>query len=170
MSTKRIMLMFAALGLALAVMLVQQVTASQPPSRDAQIYAQSIRALVGQQLRTENTIYIVTHTTAGTSNEVIVFKLEPQPILEPTQREITAILGDLPGDVVWVPDQDTGMAAAQPGDLVIGLGRIQPQEDGSVQVVAGYVCPGWCGQGWNYILEIDGSLWHVTGSTGGWTS
>ncbi len=90
---------------------------------------------------------------------------------EDVQQGITAALSDLPAEVRWVDSwEDTpldDMGRVEGGDgVLVTLGNIHPQADGSVHVPASLHCGNLCATGLTYILaEVDGA-WQVTGTTG----
>lgn len=115
-------------------------------------------------------IYILTSTddsVGGTGEPPNAAPIEPA-----VQEAITAGLGDLPAEILWVPDWDAvpinpDNGAVDEGDgVIITLGNVYEQDDGSVHVAASLHCGGLCATGMTYILENTGAGWEITGTTG----
>jgi len=51
--------------------------------------------------------------------------------------------------------------------IVLRLGPLAPQRDGSLHIPASYTCGGLCGSGSTHVLELQDGRWVVTGSAGG---
>jgi hypothetical protein len=115
-------------------------------------------------------VYIVTTTDDGSLLDAPA--TPPQKLSAELQQAIEAGLTDLPFEIVWVEslddvpvDPNNGAIAGGQG-IVITLGNILPQNDGSVQLPFYMVCGGLCALGKTYVLnQIDG-VWQVTGSVG----
>jgi hypothetical protein len=142
---------------------------------EAQIYAAAIRQ-----------IYTVDHSFGQAPGWPLVYVLSttedsamfdaptaPPKTLSAALREaIAAELTDQPFELIWIEGQDE--APIDPGDgrvaegdgIIITLGNIDPQEDGSVQLSFFMICGGLCGIGKTYVLTQTGDAWQVTGSTG----
>jgi len=142
---------------------------------EAQIYAATIRQ-----------IYTVDHSFGEAPGWPLVYVVSvtddsamfdaptaPSQSLSPALQEaITAALADQPFDLLWIKsheeapiDPSNGRVAKGEG-IIISLGNIHPQEDGSVQVSFFMTCGGLCGIGKTYVLNQAGETWQVTGSTG----
>jgi hypothetical protein len=50
--------------------------------------------------------------------------------------------------------------------IVLRLGPISPQLDGSLHIPASYTCGGTCGSGSTHVLKMRDGAWVVTGSVG----
>jgi hypothetical protein len=89
-----------------------------------------------------------------------------------TVREsITALLADLPTEVIWVETRDEAPLEADTGAVVDGgalitLGNIAPQSDGSVHVPASIYVANLAAGGQTYVLEEVDGVWTITGTTG----
>lgn len=141
----------------------------------AQIYAAAIRE-----------IYTVDHSFGEAPGWPLVYALTftddstmfdgpkaPSETLPATLQEaIAAELSDLPFEMIWIDDFDeapidpTDGSVADGQGIIITLGNIHPQDDGSVQLSFFMTCGGLCGIGKTYILNQVGDAWQVTGSTG----
>lgn len=114
--------------------------------------------------------YILTHTDDSVGDPEIE-QLEPQGLATAVQTEISAALAHLPTNIVWVEartavplDDATGSVAN--GGIILTLGNIHPQSDGTV-LVSGSIYVGMLAAGGQtYILEQDGSGWQIKGTTG----
>lgn len=149
--------------------------ADPEPSDAAAIYSAVVRQLYTED-HTFNEppnwprIYILTSTddSVGGTGE----PPNAAPIDESLQEAITAELGDLPAGVQWVSDWeavpiDADNGAVDGGDgVIITLGNVYEQDDGSVNVPASLHCGGLCATGMTYILEQTDSGWAITGTTG----
>lgn len=88
------------------------------------------------------------------------------------QQAITAGLSDLPFEVIWIDSHDeapidpTNGQVAEGDGIIISLGNIHSQDDGSVQLPFFMTCGGLCGIGKTYVLTQAGDAWRVTSSTG----
>ena len=88
------------------------------------------------------------------------------------QDAITAELAEEPFQLIWIDEREgapidpTNGQVANGKGIVISLGNIHPQDDGSVQLSFFMTCGGLCGIGKTYVLsQVDGA-WQVTGSVG----
>ena len=96
---------------------------------------------------------------------------EPQILPDSTQREIVAILVDLPAEFVWVDDADEvplddHTHAVAGGGAIITLGNIHFQPDGSALVSTKLYFAPLGALGKTYVLEQLNGEWSVTGDTG----
>lgn len=142
---------------------------------EAQIYAAAIRQ-----------IYTVDHSFGEAPGWPLVYVVSvtddsvmvdaptaPSETLSPALQEaITAELADQPFELIWIEDQaeapfDPGNGLVAEGEgIIISLGNIHPQKDGSVQLPFFMTCGGLCGIGKTYVLNQAGATWQVTGSAG----
>lgn len=142
---------------------------------EAQIYAAAI-----------NQIYTVDHSFGEPPGWPLVYVVSvtddsvmvdaptaPSETLSPALQEaITAELADQPFEVIWIESQDeapidpTNGRVAEGEGIIITLGNIHPQGNGSVQLPFFMICGGLCGIGKTYVLSQAGDGWQVTGSTG----
>ncbi len=122
------------------------------------------------------TIYVISNTGDGTGRP----EDEENPsraIPESVQSEITGLLDDLPGDIIWIEKrqdaefEDNEGAEVKNRGAIISIGNIQVQADGSVQVAGSIYTASMAAGGTTYILKkIDGA-WRITGRVGGfWIS
>jgi len=115
-------------------------------------------------------VYVVTVTDDSAMFDAP--KAPPQTIPAGLQASIAARLNDLPFELIWVDsafeapsDPANGLVAGGDG-IIISLGNIHPQDDGSVQLSFFMTCGSLCGIGKTYVLsQVDGA-WQVTGSVG----
>ena len=107
-------------------------------------------------------------TIAGTGEE----DAASRELAGPVQEAVTTALGDLPAEIIWVaawdevPISDEDGAVDQGDGIIITLGNIHEQEEGTVHVPASLHCGGLCATGMTYILELTPSGWTVTGTDG----
>ncbi|MCB8983429.1 MAG: hypothetical protein H6659_06380 [Ardenticatenaceae bacterium] len=98
-------------------------------------------------------------------------QLEPQVLATAVQTEITAALAHLPTNIVWVESRtavplDDATGSVANNGIIITLGNIHPQSDGTA-LVSGSIYVGMLAAGGQtYILEQDGSGWQIQGTTG----
>ena len=154
------------------------VEASKPLSDSdmGQIYATAVRQVYtvdhsfGGDPPDFSLVYIVTTTDDGSMLDAPASA--PQKLSAELQQAIAAGLTDLPFEVKWVEslddvpvDPNNGQIAGGEG-IVITLGNILPQDDGTVQLPFFMVCGGLCALGKIYVLEEVSGTWQVTGSVG----
>lgn len=145
------------------------------PGDQAEIYATTIRQ-----------IYTVDHSFSEAPGWPLVYVVSvtddsamvdaptapSQTLSAELQEAITAELTDQSFELIWIGDikeapvdPTNGQVAGGEG-IIITLGNIHAQDDGSVQLPFFMTCGGLCGIGKTYVLsQIDGA-WQVTGSTG----
>jgi hypothetical protein len=136
-------------------------------------------------------IYTQDDTFGGTFNASIVYLLrttndsvgdpdvqqsKSRPVSKAIQDEIELSLADLPARVVWVNDSsavpvDTTTRAIANDGVILTLGNIHTQGDGTVLVSGSiYIAPLAAG-GQTYILKKVNGIWEISGTTGSrWTS
>lgn len=173
----RIKLLFLALSLLLATAGCR--THSDPgvlnTGDEAAIYAAAIRQIYhvdhsfgeppGWPL-----VYVVTTTddsvAPGESSEV------SGRLSDEVQEAVAAEVEGEPFQLIWIEIRDeapvdpTNGQVADGEGIIITLGNVHPQDDGSVQLPFFMTCGGLCGIGKTYVLaEVSGS-WEVTGSIG----
>jgi hypothetical protein len=142
---------------------------------EAQIYAAAIRQIYTVDHSFGESpgwtlVYLVTTTDDSTMFDGPV--APAQTLSAELQQAITAGLSDLPFEVIWVAGHDevpidstNGQVAGGEG-IIVSLGNIHPQDDGSVQLPFFMTCGGLCGIGKTYVLTQANGLWSVTGSVG----
>ena len=98
-------------------------------------------------------------------------QLEPQVLATAVQTEISTALAHLPTNIVWVESRtavslDSATGAVANNGIIITLGNIHPQRDGTV-LVSGSIYVGMLAAGGQtYILEKDANGWQIKGTTG----
>lgn len=144
-------------------------------SDDAQIYAVAIRE-IHSITPSRGLVYVVT-----TTEDYTIFDAPTAPsqlLPADLQEAITAELADEPYELIWIEAFDDapfdpanwrdveGWTIAEGDGMIITLGNIHPQDDGSVQLSFFMTCAQMCGIGKNYVLEQYDGVWRVTGSVG----
>lgn len=129
-------------------------------------------------------IYTVDDTFGGTSKLPLIYLLSVEDsngsaipyaspgstLPAPVQQGVVAALADLPAQFKWV--ESAGEVKRNKDNVVEGngaiitLGKVRPQEDGSVQVTSSIYLGPMAAGGQTYILENQGGEWKVTGTTG----
>jgi hypothetical protein len=116
------------------------------------------------------TVYVVSVTDDGIGDPDTE-QSDPQSISPELQEGVVEALADLPADIIWVDDaatvaveEDTG-AVADSG-VIVTLGNIHEQEDGSALVSGSIYIASLAAGGQTYIVEQVGGVWQVTGTTG----
>ena len=142
---------------------------------NAQIYATAIRE-IHTYARSSSLVYVVIPT-----EDMVIFvgPIHPsQKLAADLQEAITAELAEENYQLIWIEafedaptspiNQETGdgWKIAEGEGMIITLGNIHPQEDGSVQLSFFMACADVCGIGMNLILNQDYGNWHVSGSVG----
>ena len=140
-------------------------------------------AVIRQILDTDDTfggtlekpvVYILTRTDDA-AGDPTVGSSESETIDDDVREGITAALSDAPSTITWIDSRDQleleDNGSITGGGVLITLGNIHPQEDGT-QYVGGSIYVGSLAAGGNtYILENQGGTWTITGKTGmGWVS
>ena len=141
----------------------------------AQIYAAAIREIHAIAW-SSGLVYVITTT------EELVYAEAPtapaQKLPADLQEAITSELADERFEVIWIeafddapigpsnPQIAKGWHIAEGEGIIITLGNIEPQDDGSVQLSFIMTCADVCGIGKTYVLNQYYNNWHVTGSVG----
>jgi len=140
-------------------------------------------AVIRQILDTDDTfggtlekpvVYILTRTDDA-AGDPTVGSSESETIDDDVREGITAALSDVPSTITWIDSRDDlefeDNGSITGGGVLITLGNIHPQDDGT-QYVGGSIYVGSLAAGGNtYILENQGGTWTITGKTGmGWVS
>ena len=141
----------------------------------AQIYAAAIRE-IHSYARSSTLVYVVT-----TTEDMAIFDgpIDPsQKLPDDLQEAIMAELAEETYELIWIeapedaptspinPETGDGWKIAEGEGMIITLGNIHPQEDGSVQLSFFMACADVCGIGMNLVLNQDYDNWHVSGSVG----
>lgn len=115
-------------------------------------------------------VYIL--TTTDDSAMVDAPAVPAQKLAAELQEAITAELTNEPFELIWIDafddapiDPANGQIAEGEG-IVITLGNIHPQDDGSVQMPFSMTCGGLCGIGKTYVLNQIDDIWQISGSVG----
>jgi len=142
---------------------------------DAKIYATAIREIHSFE-HSRSLVYVVTTTEDYT---IFESSTDPSQLLPANLQEaITAELANEPYQLIWIETfddasidpanwRDVEVWRIADGDgMIITLGNIHPQYDGSVQLSFFMTCAQMCGIGKNLVLKIQNGVWHVIGSVG----
>ena len=170
MRTKTLLLSLLLLLVATSCMVTGVTT-----NDDAQIYAAAIREIHSFEY-SRSLVYVITTTEDYT----IFDALTDSPKLLPAglQEAITTELADEPYQLVWIEKFEDasfnpanwrdveGWKIAEGDGMIITLGNIHPQDDGSVQLSFFMTCAQMCGIGKNFVLKQHNGVWRVTGSVG----
>jgi hypothetical protein len=142
---------------------------------DAQIYA----AAIGQIYNVDHSfgeppgwplVYVV--TTTDDSVMVDTPTAPSQKIPADLQEAIAAELAGEPFELIWIeavddaPVDPTSGQISDGDGIIITLGNIHPQDDGSVQLPFYMTCGGLCGIGKTYVLNQINGVWQISGSVG----
>jgi hypothetical protein len=145
------------------------------PNQDAQIYAAAIRE-IHSITPSRGLVYVIT-----TTEDYTIFDAPTaasQLLAADLQEAITAQLADEAYELIWIAAFDDapidppnwrdaeGWRIADDDGMIITLGNIHPQDDGSVQLSFFMTCADMCGIGKNYVLKPDNGGWRVTDSVG----
>ena len=115
-------------------------------------------------------VYILTKTDDSVGDPEIE-QSDSQTIGQIVQAEVTAALSHLPANIVWVvaetavPTNPTTGAVANNG-VILTLGNIHSQRDGSVLVSGSIYIGSLAAGGQTYILEKVNGIWRISGTTG----
>ena len=114
--------------------------------------------------------YILSQTDDSVGDPEIE-QLEPQVLATAVQSEITAALAHLPTNIVWVESRtavplDDATGSVADGGIIMTLGNIQPQKDGTVLVSASIYVGMLAAGGQTYVLEQAAGGWQIKGTTG----
>lgn len=162
----------------LGLSLLSACTLSDPSGADldeAAIYAVLIRQLYevddtyGGTLRAP-IVYVVSRTDDSVGDPEND-RVAPVNLAETLQGDIVVALADLPAEFLWVANQrdvalnpDTGQVT---GDgVIITMGNIHLQKDGSVQVSGSIYIASLAAGGQTYLLQQQDGQWTVVGTTG----
>jgi hypothetical protein len=132
-----------------------------------------------------NQIYTVDDTFGGTLQPPIVYlvsqtddsvgdpNIEQQPaqmIDKATQQAVVTGLAELPADWVWVNGRSevpvTEDGRVEGDGVIITLGNIHPQKDGTLHVSGSIYVANLAAGGQTFILEQTEDGWMVNGTTG----
>lgn len=159
--------------LAAAACTATEETDDDPLSADtrnyAQIYATAVREIHAIAPSSER-VYLVTTT------EDLVYADAPtapsQKLPADLQEAVAAELAAERYQLIWIeafdhaPIDPTNGEIAQGDGIVITLGNVHPQEDGSVQLSFFMTCADLCGFGKTYVLNQNSGVWQIIGSVG----
>jgi ABC-type transport system involved in multi-copper enzyme maturation permease subunit len=115
-------------------------------------------------------IYILT-TTDDKAGDPRGASASPAKLGEDLQQSISERLKDLPAEIRYVSDRKEVPLNAQDGAVtdggaIITLGNIFARVDGKMQVAGSIYFSGTASGGKTYLLEKNGDLWKITGTTG----
>jgi hypothetical protein len=116
------------------------------------------------------TLYIL-GTTDDRAGEPGSGDANAAPLSIAVRERVTALLADLPAEIVWVETQDEVPLEPDTGAVVDGgalmtLGNVAPQRGGSVHVPTSIYVASLAAGGQTYVLEELDGVWTVTGNTG----
>ncbi len=139
------------------------------------IYAAAIRQIYekddtyGGSLRPP-VVYLVRKTNDSVGDPDIEYS-ESKVLEETIVSGISSELEDLATEIIWVDDEkdvvrdpDTGQVAG--AGVIITLGNVHPQRDGSVHISGSIYIASLAAGGMTYIVKQVDGLWKVTGTTG----
>ncbi|MCB8978998.1 MAG: hypothetical protein H6657_16415 [Ardenticatenaceae bacterium] len=114
--------------------------------------------------------YILSQTN-DSAGDPDIEPLEPQVLTTAVQDKITAALAHLPTNMIWVEAMtavslDPATGAVANSGIVLTLGNIHPQSNGTVLVSASIYVGSLAAGGQTYILEKDANGWQIKGTTG----
>jgi hypothetical protein len=159
--------------LAAAGCIASEDTNDDPTSPDpddvAQIYAAAIPE-IHSYARSTGVVYLLATTEDLSYDGAPVAPAQKLPV--DLQEAITAELTDERFELIWIeafddaPIDPADSHIAEGDGIIITLGNIHPQDDGSVQLSYFMTCGPLCGTGKTYVLNQDYNNWHITGSVG----
>lgn len=140
-------------------------------------------AVIRQVVETDDTfggtmekpvVYILTQTD-DSAGDPSLGTSEPESIDLDKQEAITATLSDLPSTITWIDSRDEleleDNGSITGGGVLITLGNIHAQDDGTVQVGGSIYVGSLAAGGKTYVLENQDGTWTITGTVGmGWVS
>lgn len=150
-------------------------TDSLPESDHAAIYAAVIRQLVtiddtfGGTLH-PSLIYVLT-TTNDQAGDPDTPSGDSQSLAPELQNNIVAALADLTATIIWVESREDVPIDAHTGQIaengvLVMLGNVHPQTDGTVHVPASIYIANLAAGGQTYVLEQVEGVWMIMGNTG----
>lgn len=152
-----------------------QAAATLTAADEAAVYAAAIREQYGPDDTFGGTLqapilYLVSQTDDGIGDPDLEEE-QSRTLPESLQDELATRLSDLPAVIVWVPDQadvplDADSGTVADGGVIIRLGNLHPQSDGSVLVSTSIYVAGLAAGGQTYVVEQVNGDWTVTGNTG----
>jgi uncharacterized protein YceK len=152
-----------------------QQAATLTAADEAAVYAAAIREQYGPDDTFGGTLqapilYLVSQTDDGIGDPDLEEK-QPRALPDSLQDAIATRLSDLPAAIVWVSNQadvslDADSGAVAGGGVVIRLGNLHAQNDGSVLVSTSIYVAGLAAGGQTYVVEQVNGDWVVTGNTG----
>ena len=116
------------------------------------------------------TVYLVATTDDGVGDPEIE-QSEPRTLSESVQEDIVDNLTELPTRIVWVDDTSAVAQAPTSGaviddGVIMTIGNIHLQSDGSVLVSGSIYIANMASGGQTYIVEKVNGAWEITGTTG----
>jgi hypothetical protein len=150
---------------------------SAPPGEEdtAAIYAAVIRQIYNEDDTFGGTLQPPTLYILGATDDSVgdpeSRETNAAVIPGPVRESVTALLTDLPAELVWVETRDEAplepdTGAIADGGALITLGNVAPQGDGSVHVAASIYVASLAAGGQTYVLEEVDGAWTITGTTG----
>jgi hypothetical protein len=162
------------LALALLALAACRPTSELTSTDETEIYAAVVRRIYDQddtfggQLNPP-VVYLVQATDDGVGGPEAE-RSPSQAIPDEVQAGVRHALADLPAEIVWVEEaeqveRDTRGTVAG-GGVIVTLGNLHPQKDGSVQVSGSIYIAMLAAGGQTYVVEQINDVWMVTGNTG----
>jgi hypothetical protein len=115
-------------------------------------------------------VYILTNTDDSVGDPDIE-QTGSQALSTAVQTEITRVLAHLPTQIIWVDDKtavpmDTTTGAVANNGVIITLGNIHSQKNGTAQVSGSIYIASLAAGGQTYLLEQVNGVWQISGTTG----
>jgi len=170
MRTKNLLLVLLPLLVVVGCMTTRETT-----NDAAQIYAAVIRE-IHSFAYSRSLVYVVT-----TTEDYTIFNTPTAPpklLPADLQGMIAEELADEPYELIWIEVFDDASfdpvnwqeadewRIADGDGMIITLGNVHYQEDGSAQLSFFMTCAQMCGIGKNFVLEKHNGVWLVIGSVG----
>jgi hypothetical protein len=160
------------------VQVVKVVEVTPTPALETTDRAAIYAAVIRQQYTVDHTfgqppnfpvVYLVRTTDDGVGDPKAPHA-EPQTLSDDLQEAILEAVGDLPAKFLWVDDRDEvpmdDHSTVRDGGVVMTVGNIHLQEDGSALVSAGLYFAALGAGGQTYIVQQVDGTWQVVGNTG----
>ncbi len=118
----------------------------------------------------EKPIIYILDKTSDTVGDPSQAQAEPRVLPADVQEGVSAALSDLPSEIRWIENReqvemDEGGRAVD-GGVIVTLGNIHPQDDGTIQVAGSIYVANLAAGGMTYIVENQDGAWVITGNTG----
>jgi ABC-type transport system involved in cytochrome c biogenesis ATPase subunit len=115
-------------------------------------------------------VYILAKTDDSVGDPDIE-QSESQILSTAVQAKITLALAHLPARIIWVADEtavpiDTTTGAVANDGVILTLGNIHSQRDGTILVSSSIYIASLAASGQTYILDKVNGVWQINGTTG----